>query len=156
AVVRGSAKRIRAGGPVRSEGPAREARGDAALPSGRARLPADRIHVAGRRIRLRRYSHRALRSAAARVGTRRAGHHPTRTQSEGPRTTPAGRSAAQRIFCLHPYLETLMSTPNDSHAVRAWEEPVVIPTYPVMPPDPNPMFLEKRVYQGSSGKVYPN
>ncbi len=23
------------------------------------------------------------------------------------------------------------------------------------PPDPNPMFLEKRVYQGSSGRVYP-
>ena len=43
-----------------------------------------------------------------------------------------------------------------SGAVRAWCEPVVIPTYPVPPPDPNPMFLEKRVYQGSSGKVYPN
>src|SRR5215213_790446 len=41
-------------------------------------------------------------------------------------------------------------------AVKAWCEPVVIPTYPVPPPDPNPMFLEKRVYQGSSGKVYPN
>ncbi len=25
-----------------------------------------------------------------------------------------------------------------------------------MPPDRNPMFLEKRVYQGSSGRVYPN
>src|SRR3712207_6167583 len=41
-------------------------------------------------------------------------------------------------------------------AVKAWCEPVVIPTYPIPPPDPNPMFLEKRVYQGSSGKVYPN
>ena len=40
--------------------------------------------------------------------------------------------------------------------VRAWLEPVVIPTYPTMPPDRNPMFLEKRVYQGSSGRVYPN
>ena len=28
-------------------------------------------------------------------------------------------------------------------------EPVTIPTYEVPPPDPNPMFLEKRVYQGS-------
>jgi hypothetical protein len=35
--------------------------------------------------------------------------------------------------------------------VRAWKEDVVIPTSP----DKNPMFLEKRVYQGSSGKVYP-
>jgi len=40
--------------------------------------------------------------------------------------------------------------------VAAWSEPVVIPTYPALPPDPNPMFLERRVYQGSSGRVYPN
>ena len=39
--------------------------------------------------------------------------------------------------------------------VRAWHEPLVIPTYTVGPPDRDPMFLEKRVYQGSSGKVYP-
>jgi tetratricopeptide (TPR) repeat protein len=32
---------------------------------------------------------------------------------------------------------------------------VVIPTYMPQTPDKNPMFLEKRVYQGSSGKVYP-
>lgn len=39
--------------------------------------------------------------------------------------------------------------------VKIWEEEVVIPTYEVGEPDRNPMFLEKRVYQGSSGKVYP-
>lgn len=39
--------------------------------------------------------------------------------------------------------------------VRIWEESVTIPTYEVGEPDKNPMFLEKRVYQGSSGKVYP-
>src|SRR4030095_13813240 len=43
-----------------------------------------------------------------------------------------------------------------SKDVRAWEDVVTIPTYPERPPDKNPMFLEKRVYQGSSGKVYPN
>ena len=32
---------------------------------------------------------------------------------------------------------------------------IVIPTYLPEPPDKHPMFLEKRVYQGSSGKVYP-
>jgi hypothetical protein len=32
---------------------------------------------------------------------------------------------------------------------------IVLPTYLPAAPDPNPMFLEKRVYQGSSGKVYP-
>jgi tetratricopeptide (TPR) repeat protein len=39
--------------------------------------------------------------------------------------------------------------------VRCTEELVVIPTYPVQEADPNPMFFETRVYQGSSGKVYP-
>ncbi len=34
-------------------------------------------------------------------------------------------------------------------------ETVMIPTYGVGKADKNPMFLEKRVYQGSSGKVYP-
>jgi hypothetical protein len=40
-------------------------------------------------------------------------------------------------------------------SVKAWTEPVVIPRYHPLPPDKNPMFLEKRVYQGSSGPVYP-
>lgn len=39
--------------------------------------------------------------------------------------------------------------------VKIWEEEVIIPTYEVGEPDKNPMFLEKRVYQGSSGKIYP-
>ena len=34
-------------------------------------------------------------------------------------------------------------------------EELTIPTYLPAAPDKNPMFLEKRVYQGSSGKVYP-
>jgi tetratricopeptide (TPR) repeat protein len=40
-------------------------------------------------------------------------------------------------------------------AVSVRVEDLVIPTYLPAPPDKNPMFLEKRVYQGSSGKVYP-
>ena len=39
--------------------------------------------------------------------------------------------------------------------VQAWRAEVVIPTYGVGEPNLNPMFLEKRVYQGSSGAVYP-
>ena len=35
-------------------------------------------------------------------------------------------------------------------------ENVIIPTYEIAEYDKNPMFLEKRVYQGSSGKVYPH
>jgi tetratricopeptide (TPR) repeat protein len=45
-----------------------------------------------------------------------------------------------------------MAKPSTVH-VRV--ESLVIPTYLPAPPDKNPMFLEKRVYQGSSGKVYP-
>ncbi|MBN1247332.1 MAG: DUF5107 domain-containing protein [Anaerolineae bacterium] len=40
-------------------------------------------------------------------------------------------------------------------AVRAWEETVTFPTYSPPEPDLNPMFLEKRVNQGTSGRVYP-
>lgn len=43
-----------------------------------------------------------------------------------------------------------------SEAVKAWEEEVMIPTYPTGEPEKAPMFLEKRVYQGSSGVVYPH
>ncbi len=39
--------------------------------------------------------------------------------------------------------------------VKAWEEKVVIPTYEAGKPEKAPVFLEKRVYQGSSGTVYP-
>lgn len=49
-----------------------------------------------------------------------------------------------------------MRTARESEPVQYREEKVIFPTYPVPAADPNPMFLEKRVYQGSSGKVYPN
>lgn len=39
--------------------------------------------------------------------------------------------------------------------VLAWSEEVTIPTYGIGEPEKNPIFLEKRVYQGSSGVVYP-
>lgn len=45
---------------------------------------------------------------------------------------------------------------EENICVKMWEEDIELPTYLVGKPDPNPMFLEKRVYQGSSGKVYPN
>lgn len=45
---------------------------------------------------------------------------------------------------------------NVKQGVQIWEQSVIIPTYSVGEPDKNPMFLERRVYQGSSGKVYPH
>ena len=35
--------------------------------------------------------------------------------------------------------------------VAAWREPVLIDTYEPAPPCPYPMYLDDRVYQGSSG-----
>ena len=40
--------------------------------------------------------------------------------------------------------------------VQVWSEAVTIPTYLPGKPEKNPVFLENRVYQGSSGKVYPH
>lgn len=39
--------------------------------------------------------------------------------------------------------------------VKVWEEDILLPTYTIGQPEKNPMFFEKRVYQGSSGAVYP-
>jgi len=39
--------------------------------------------------------------------------------------------------------------------VRIWEEPLVIPTYLVEAPEPNPIFYFGRAYQGARGPVYP-
>lgn len=44
---------------------------------------------------------------------------------------------------------------SERGAVKAWEESVTMLSYAPTAPDPNPLFLEKRVYQGSSGRVYP-
>lgn len=39
--------------------------------------------------------------------------------------------------------------------VKVWVEKTVIPTYEIGEAEKNPIFLDKRVYQGSTGKVYP-
>jgi len=48
----------------------------------------------------------------------------------------------------------IRSTVTNSE-VRTWEEDVKLPTYGIGKEEKNPIFLEKRVYQGSSGSVYP-
>lgn len=40
--------------------------------------------------------------------------------------------------------------------VIAWREKILVPTYRTGTPEKNPIFLEKRIYQGSSGVVYPH
>jgi tetratricopeptide (TPR) repeat protein len=55
--------------------------------------------------------------------------------------------------------QTLLHLPeapsSEDEDVKAWEQPVDMLTYLPAAADRNPMFLEKRVYQGSSGDVYP-
>jgi tetratricopeptide (TPR) repeat protein len=53
-------------------------------------------------------------------------------------------------------IQVLQMEPSAKNAnVEVRREVVVLPTYEPNAPDRNPMFLEKRVYQGSSGRVYP-
>ncbi|SFK46372.1 tetratricopeptide repeat protein [Proteiniphilum acetatigenes] len=47
------------------------------------------------------------------------------------------------------------STLHEKGIAKAWEETVFLPTYETGKEEKNPIFLEKRVYQGSSGSVYP-
>lgn len=51
---------------------------------------------------------------------------------------------------LPPAPESLLG-----RAVLCWYEPVIIDTYEALPPSPYPAYLDRRVYQGSSGRVYP-
>lgn len=52
-------------------------------------------------------------------------------------------------------LELPQAPATESGAVKAWQEPVVLRTYLPEEPNRNPMFFERRVYQGSSGRIYP-
>ena len=62
----------------------------------------------------------------------------------------------KRLVALAGLLTALGSpVPADEPAVRAWEAPLRVPTYPVGPAEPNPMFYAGREYQGAKGPVYP-
>jgi len=52
-------------------------------------------------------------------------------------------------------LELPPAPSSETGGVKAWQQPVTMLTYAPETPERNPMFLEKRVYQGSSGRVYP-
>ncbi|MFJ3408101.1 DUF5107 domain-containing protein [Promicromonospora sp. NPDC090134] len=51
----------------------------------------------------------------------------------------------------------LPARPDDlaGRASAAWEAPLTLTTYEPLPPDRFPAYLDRRVYQGSSGRVYP-
>ena len=60
------------------------------------------------------------------------------------------------LFCALAVGSCLSPTFAQSESsVKAWEEPLVIPTYQVGEPDRNPIFYSGRAYQGAQGPVYP-
>jgi len=72
-----------------------------------------------------------------------------RTPSQTQSTSESQPAPAREQFSLPP------APASETGLVKVWSEPVTIPTYLPDPAEPLPMFLENRVYQGSSGKVYP-
>jgi tetratricopeptide (TPR) repeat protein len=66
------------------------------------------------------------------------------------RKSPASQPAAESLK-----LELPPPLAEERGPVKAWRAPVSMLTYMPAVPNPNPLFLEKRVYQGSSGRVYP-
>lgn len=64
-----------------------------------------------------------------------------------------GRRRAHRI-CL-PEAPTVLQAALKRGDAIAWSEPLSILTYDAAEPSVHPMYLDHRVYQGSSGKVYP-
>src|SRR5882757_9797023 len=68
------------------------------------------------------------------------------------RTAPLGWPFRRRRLRLPA---ESMTQRDQTNAVHARHERITIPTYEAGQPEANPVFLEKRVYQGSSGAVYP-
>jgi tetratricopeptide (TPR) repeat protein len=64
-------------------------------------------------------------------------------------------SLIEKSISRRTLLELPPAPAKETGAVKAWNEPVTLSTYAPAAPDVNPLFLEKRVYQGSSGRVYP-
>ena len=54
-----------------------------------------------------------------------------------------------------PEMPTPLAEKMATGAAVAWSDPLTIVTYEAGEPSAYPMYLDQRVYQGSSGKVYP-
>ncbi|WP_430934880.1 DUF5107 domain-containing protein [Saccharicrinis sp. 156] len=51
--------------------------------------------------------------------------------------------------------DSIADNSKGENSVNARKQKITLPTYGLGKPEINPVFFEKRVYQGSSGKVYP-
>jgi tetratricopeptide (TPR) repeat protein len=59
------------------------------------------------------------------------------------------------VVLAMPTWAVAAAKPAATPAVRAWEEPTVIPTYELGRPEQNPVFFQHRNVQGAAGNVYP-
>jgi len=73
------------------------------------------------------------------------------TEQTGSKRSDSTGLAAKELH----QLQLPLAPVTETGSVKAWEECVVMRSYLPAVPDPNPLFLEKRIYQGSSGRVYP-
>ena len=62
---------------------------------------------------------------------------------------------AENNFATSRLVLPPVPTDQAARSVAAWSQPLIIDSYLPAEPDRYPAFLESRVYQGSSGKVYP-
>ena len=68
---------------------------------------------------------------------------------------PTQSATSESVITKTDCLLLPQAPPDELGPVKAWSAPVTLLTYAPGVPDKNPLFLEKRVYQGSSGRVYP-
>ncbi len=62
---------------------------------------------------------------------------------------------AKKLFSAIIFTSFLAAPLLSDSTVNVWQEPLVIPTYKVAPPDSNPMFYKGEVYQGAKKSIYP-
>jgi tetratricopeptide (TPR) repeat protein len=77
-------------------------------------------------------------------------------------TAPLGHATLSHATLSHatvsrPVPANPFPAPLDLPAgeLRVWQQEIVLPTYPTGEAETLPVFFERRVYQGSNGKVYP-
>jgi len=59
------------------------------------------------------------------------------------------------VKTIVPILITCVLLGTAQAEVKVWEEDLVLPSYRVNPPDPNPMFYRNESYQGAQKRIYP-
>jgi len=60
-----------------------------------------------------------------------------------------------RLVAVASALLCLQAFSSAQSGARVWEESLVLPTYLVEAPEPNPIFFSGRTYQGAKGPIYP-